>query len=108
MNCKIEKKFNIGQLPSTFKAPFHIEYEFAAVGCEHCFYTGYKGRKAIYEVVWIDPELNESIKSSDLKIADLLSKKGVRSLSENAFDLFAQGLTSIEEIYPILLNSQSN
>lgn len=30
---------------------------YRAVGCEYCYYTGYSGRKAIYEVIPIDDEL---------------------------------------------------
>ena len=34
----------------------------------------------------------------------LLKERGIRSIGANAFELFAQGLTSLEEVYPLLYN----
>jgi len=35
----------------------------------------------------------------------LLKERNIKTLRENAFELFEKGMTSIDEIYPILLNS---
>jgi len=38
-------------------------------GCEHCLYTGYKGRIAIYEIMKIDEDFRSIIsKSTDSKV----------------------------------------
>jgi len=103
--CKEERKFDANQYPRTYKAPRSIETYFVPKGCEHCHYTGYRGRKAIYEVVPIDFELSDHIKNNTFSIEQLLKERGIRTLRENAFELFEKGMTSIDEIYPVLLNT---
>lgn len=103
--CKEEKAFESNLFPKTFKSPKLIDKHFAPKGCEHCHYTGYKGRKAIYEVIPIDFELAESIKNNVFSIEDALKERSIKTLKENAFALFEKGMTSIDEIYPVLLNN---
>jgi type IV pilus assembly protein PilB len=103
--CKEEQMFDTKYFPRTFKAPRAIQSHYIAKGCEHCYYTGYKGRKAIYEVIPIDFELAENIKNNTFSIEAFLKEKNIKTLKENAFDLFEKGDTTVDEIYPILLNS---
>jgi general secretion pathway protein E/type IV pilus assembly protein PilB len=103
--CKQEQSFNPETLPKNFRKPGLPAVQYAPGGCEHCHFTGYKGRKAIYEVVPIDRDLVQCIRSNTSDVTAHLKEKGIRTLSENAFDLFASGLTSFEEIYPVLLNA---
>jgi general secretion pathway protein E/type IV pilus assembly protein PilB len=77
---------------------------YTARGCDHCFYTGYKGRKAVYEVIPVDAELSRLIKAGHDDIGPLLQERKIKSLSENAFELFEGGDTSLEEIYSLLFN----
>jgi general secretion pathway protein E/type IV pilus assembly protein PilB len=90
------------EYPRNYKAPKVLEHQYTAKGCDHCFYTGYKGRKAVYEIIPIDEDLTSLIKQEEFNVKDLLKEKGIRSLGDNAFDLFKEGLTSMDEIYPIL------
>ena len=53
----------------------------------------------------IDGELSQCIKNEELNVQHLLKERNVRSLADNAFDFFEKGLTSLEEIYPILASS---
>lgn len=75
-----------------------------AVGCDACYYTGYSGRVALYEVIPIDTELALCIKDNVLHVDDLVKIRGITTLQSEALELVNGGLTSIEEIYPILLN----
>lgn len=100
--CKEKEAFNPGMLPKSFVAPFAVDGQFVPKGCEHCHYTGYRGRQGVYEVIPIDGDLAEMIKSKELKIKGLLGGKKIRLLSENAYSVFAEGKTSLKEIYPIL------
>lgn len=102
--CKEYGAFEDGYLPNGYRAPFIPDKIAHSVGCEHCYYTGYKGRKALYEVIPIDMELAESIKSNSFTIAGYLKSKNIASLSDNAFELFSSGLTSAEEVYTLLIN----
>ncbi|MHB8209085.1 GspE/PulE family protein [Mucilaginibacter sp.] len=102
--CKQVKDFNQNLYPKQFKPYLEIAEHYVANGCEHCYFTGYKGRKAVYEVIPIDQELSAEIKAGNMNINELLKERGVHTLAENAFNLFSAGQTSIEEIYPLLLN----
>lgn len=79
-----------------------IDYYYQPVGCEECYYTGYKGRKAIYEVVPIDGSLTEAIRDSQNNIDNELRERGITSLKESGYKLFVDGATSMEEIIPII------
>ena len=103
--CKEKRNFDSGILPRTYKLPVPVAYSFHANGCENCHYTGYKGRKAIYEVIPIDLELAEAIKSNVFSIEELLKQRSIRTLKDNAFDLFEKGITSADEVYSVLLNN---
>lgn len=102
--CKEEHPLDPLALPRNYNSTKVPPNHFKAVGCENCYYTGYRGRTAVYEVVEIDNELADNIKNSTFTITPLLEEKKVKSLADNAFALFVQGSTSLEEIYPILLN----
>ena len=80
----------------------HSHKHYRPVGCERCYYTGYRGRRAIYEVIPIDDELAEAVRESRPDIAPLLKKRGITTLKDSALDLFLSGQTSLEEVLPLL------
>lgn len=102
--CKKKEAFSGELYPRQFKPYREIPYHYKAQGCEQCHYTGYRGRKAVYEVIPIDQELAFEIKNGNMYIQDLLKERGIQTLAENAFNIFGEGLTAIEEIYPLLFN----
>lgn len=102
--CKLEAEFNESQYPKQFKPPVKVVNHFVAKGCGECYYTGYKGRKAVYEVIPIDAELAAEIKRGEMEVGPLLNDRNIKTLAENAFGLFANGETTLEEIYPLLLS----
>jgi type IV pilus assembly protein PilB len=102
--CKTEKEFSSELYPNQYLPPRLLKKHFVPVGCEKCYGTGYKGRKAVYEVISIDNELSHCIKNNVDSVKEILKQKGVSLLSENAFELLANGSSSIEEIYPLLFN----
>jgi general secretion pathway protein E/type IV pilus assembly protein PilB len=104
-HCKEEEALNSSEYPKSYKPPKTLLQQYTAKGCSECFYTGYRGRKAIYEVIPIDNELSHCIKNEELNVEHLLKKRNIRSLADNAFDFFEKGLTSLEEVYPILASS---
>ncbi|WMJ72537.1 GspE/PulE family protein [Cytophagaceae bacterium ABcell3] len=103
-NCKSKAEFSDDLYPASFKPPKNIAFHYRPIGCSECHYTGYKGRKAVYEVITVDFVLSERIKSGTFSISDYLKEKGIKTLGENAFELFEEGLTTVEEIYPLLIN----
>ena len=103
-HCKTAEPMDEKRYPQSFKPYYEVKTHYVLQGCDCCYFTGFKGRKAVYEVIPLDRELSELLKSGDGGVETLLKQKGIGSLSANAFDLFAAGDTSIEEIYPLLLN----
>ena len=102
-HCKQKTGFTGETYPSTFQPYEKLDFHFTPGGCAKCFNTGYRGRKAVYEVIPVDNDLSEQIKNTNYNISERLQTKGIKTLSENSFRLFAQGLTSIEEIYSLLM-----
>lgn len=102
-DCKKQEELSPEQLPKKFRALAPSSH-FVANGCKRCHFTGFKGRKAIYEVIRIDRELIEQIKANSNSIDDYMKLNNIPKLSENSFRLFTNGLTSLTEIYPYLIN----
>lgn len=101
-HCKQSAPFDANILPNTYKALNCVKMHYVPSGCENCYYTGYSGRMAIYEVIPIDSILAEQIKLEKFQIREYLSERQIMSLADNAIRLFKNGQTSVEEIYPIL------
>ena len=102
--CKHETEFDKVLYPRNF-APYRpIPTHYVPVGCDRCHHTGYRGRAAVYEIIPVDQLLAEKIKQNEYDIQQHLAEIGAKTLAENAFALFADGQTSIEEIYPLLFN----
>lgn len=78
------------------------ELYFDAVGCERCFYTGYSGRRAVYEVIPMDEALSAAARNEQADIAPLLAERGISSLREAVVELFLGGETSLDELIPLL------
>jgi len=102
--CKRQAAFDTRAYPRSFKPFAELERHWLPVGCPKCYNTGFSGRKAVYEVIAMDRELAALVKAAELNAEKLLNEKGIKSLAENAFALFAAGETSLEEIYPLLMN----
>jgi general secretion pathway protein E/type IV pilus assembly protein PilB len=102
--CKEKNEFHPKLYPQQFKPFYEVHEHYVAKGCNQCFHTGYKGRKAVYEIIPIDRELSDKIKNNIYDVSEELAQRKLKTLAENAFELFAKGDTSIEEIYPLLFN----
>lgn len=103
--CKEKVPFDTSAYPKQFRPFKSVTEHYIARGCDQCYHTGYSGRKAVYEVIPLDLELTQEIKKNNLSINALLEERGIKTLGENAFALFAEGQTTIEEIYPLLFTN---
>jgi general secretion pathway protein E len=72
----------------------------AGRGCGHCRGTGYRGRRAVAEVLILDDTLRDAIaqRQSIAAIKAGARARNMRSLRSNALDLVAQGLTTLTEL----------
>jgi general secretion pathway protein E len=69
-------------------------------GCQACLGSGYKGRRAITEILHLDDEIRELIVAKEpiRRIKDAARAKGMRFLREAALDLVKNGESTLEEI----------
>ncbi|MBD3639228.1 MAG: type II/IV secretion system protein [Crocinitomicaceae bacterium] len=102
-DCKEEIELVQTELPKDYRNK-GLNTHHVPVGCESCHFTGYKGRKAVYEVINIDHDLSDRIKEQQLKVDELLQEKGIKKLNEKAYNLLSNGVTSLEEVYALLTN----
>lgn len=72
----------------------------AGRGCGHCRGTGFKGRKAIAEVLYLNDEIRELIigRQPVRLIREAASRNGTLFLRDGAMDLVIQGESTLEEI----------
>jgi general secretion pathway protein E len=71
-----------------------------AKGCAACLRTGYKGRTGIFEVVVIDDDMRELVKSkaSPREYRVLLKKRGIPSLRRVGMMRAKEGVTTMDEV----------
>jgi general secretion pathway protein E len=69
-------------------------------GCSHCRGTGYRGRRAIGELLVLNDELREAIvaRVPVRQLKELAYKSGATLIRTVALDLVRRGLTTIEEV----------
>nr|WP_235272683.1 GspE/PulE family protein [Methylotenera versatilis] len=69
-------------------------------GCGQCHGTGYKGRKAIAELLCFNDEIRELIVTREpiRKVKEAAHKNGTRSMREAALELVKRGETTLQEI----------
>lgn len=103
-HCKKEAKVTKDVFPENFSAPKDLIFHFEATGCNECYHTGYNGRKAIYEIIPINNELVKHIKNNEMEIDAYLQERNIKTLKTNAIQLIRDGVTSVEEVYALLID----
>jgi len=78
-----------------------------AVGCDHCYNSGYSGRTGIYEVIKIDKEIEQLIFSGALKstIEDAAIKAGTSLMFKQALRKVISHVTSMDEVYRVVADA---
>lgn len=69
-------------------------------GCPKCHMTGYRGRTGIFQMLEVDDEVRELIKSKATASAyrEILKKRGIPSLRRVGFARATAGVTTIDEV----------
>lgn len=73
---------------------------FEAVGCDLCASTGYRGRVGIYELLRVDPAIEEHI-TKELGVAELYQlalKQGMVTLQQDGILKVISGITTLKEV----------
>jgi general secretion pathway protein E len=75
-------------------------------GCEDCRYTGFSGRRAIFEFLPIDDAIRQEIlaRSSTEKIKRVAVERGMRTLREDGWQKVKAGITTLAEVIRVTLS----
>ena len=103
-NVSLSRNVNAAGDGSSAEAPKEMTF-YRGTGCEFCNQTGYRGRIAIFEILLFDEALRDGIlRRAPLKeLVQIASAQGFRSLAQDGLMKAGQGLTTLEEIYSILI-----
>ena len=82
---------------------------YEANGCAHCLNSGYRGRIAIFEVLWVNPQVAQLI-ADQANEADIIAAcPDFVSLLADGLDKVKQGISSFSELEKLgLLEIKSN
>ena len=91
--CLIEES----HLPAEASASYNFQI---GRGCSHCRGTGYRGRKAIGELLMMTDEIREAIinRAPMRQLKELSLRNGARLIRTVAMDLVRDGETTLEEV----------
>ncbi|MFK5855097.1 MAG: GspE/PulE family protein [Bacteroidota bacterium] len=106
-HCKSEDANVEERVSSNLWSRLHKQTVYKAVGCNQCHYTGFKGRKALYEVLPVDKALGKLIKQQTSDIDNYLKTMGIITIPKLALNAVISGDTSIDEAIPLILADDS-
>lgn len=98
-HCKVQENHKI----ELFLNQQNLEKHASANGCEHCHYTGYIGRTALFEMVEINEQVSQMIKNDAISDHNGSDSFSFTSIKQQAIVLLVEERTSYEEIYPLLI-----
>lgn len=72
----------------------------AAVGCERCGHSGYRGRSAIFEVLEVTAAIRRLVLAGadDAEIETAAREEGMTTMVEDGRELCLKGMTTIDEV----------
>ncbi len=81
--------------------PEKIETLYRPKGCPHCTFTGYRGRKGIFEIIEMTQVIRDLISSmgTEKEIFDEARKNGYITMAEDGLIKVLEGLTTMEEVW---------
>ncbi|MFC1658528.1 ATPase, T2SS/T4P/T4SS family [Candidatus Omnitrophota bacterium] len=106
--CKEEDKNFLVQLKRQIAQDLHLESPervrfFRGKGCEHCGFTGFYGRTAIYETLLVDDKIKELVlkRASASEIKKEAIRRGMRTLLLDGWQKIIDGVTTPEEVMKV-------
>ena len=97
-DCKAEVPLDMKYY--TLAVPPARDTVFEPSGCDRCSRTGYKGRRALFEVLEVDEDIEGAIvrRENATQIRNLSLSKGMKTLREDGWAKVFAGVTSVNEI----------
>ncbi len=88
----------------TEKAALHLPEDkdfsfYKGKGCPECFYTGYRGRMAVFEILVFNQEIKRAITAGDpVALEKAIETSGFVPILENCKELVLEGVTTAKEV----------
>ncbi len=97
-NCRREVPLDMKYY--TLDVPPAKNTVFEPAGCDLCTRTGYKGRRALFEVLDVDEDIEGAIvrRENATQIRNISLSKGMKTLREDGWAKVFAGVTSVKEI----------
>jgi len=104
--CKQPYQPSEDELKCLFGESYHgkkIEL-YRGMGCNSCRHTGYFGRKGVYEILCVSPEISRMTVdgSNDDAIKQQAIKEGMKTLHKRTVDEVLNGVTTLEEMMRVV------
>ena len=106
--CKVEytptaEELDLCKMPYDPNEP--LPKLFKPAGCSACGNTGYKGRLAVHEVMTVTEDIERLVaeKASSEDIGRVAAQQGMKSLRDDGMAKVKAGVTSIEEIFRVIV-----
>ena len=99
-HCKVERSM---EKDRSEEFGFEIPPEAMLVeapGCPHCMHTGFRGRAGLFDVVEVDDELRDLLRSgaSRRQLKERLSQQTLPTVRRRGVELALNGLTTLDEV----------
>ena len=87
-------------IPHADELPENHDKMWVAVGCEKCGGVGYKGRISIVEVILMDKQIEDCVRtsSSEHEIWKAAKHQGIRRMAQDGAVKILKGVTSLDEL----------
>jgi type II secretory ATPase GspE/PulE/Tfp pilus assembly ATPase PilB-like protein len=98
--CRVEAPLDRKYYDLAYPPERDTVWEPAENGCDGCSRTGYKGRRALFEVLEVDEDVESAIiqRHNATQIQTLSLSKGMKTLREDGWAKVFKGVTSVKEI----------
>jgi type II secretory ATPase GspE/PulE/Tfp pilus assembly ATPase PilB-like protein len=87
----------------------HVQGDLSALklyrgkGCRHCFYTGYRGRTALVELLLVNEDIRSQVmrRSTSSEIQTAAIKNGMKTILQDGLEKALRGITTLDDVLEI-------
>lgn len=99
-DCKAAGPISPGQVTRMGRYGQGLTRQYTPVGCKRCLKTGYRGRRALFELLEFSDDLRDVVLSNPniQSIKRIINEGHFTTLAEFGWKLVAEGVTSVEEV----------
>jgi type II secretion system protein E len=83
---------------------------YRAVGCRACRQTGFFGRRALFEMMAMTPEIRQLLlrSASSGQIKETARREGMKTLTEDGWRVVREGATTVDEVLRVSKDEDAN